>query len=83
MVKRDKSTHETIFQAHKKHTIVYHHHKRCPGPKPIAKEVTIRKIVPSKVGSLYYSAHRIYKPPSVIRVAVAIGSAAALSRGWI
>ena len=30
-----------------------------------------------------YSAHWIYKPPSVIRVAAAIGSAAALSRGWI
>ena len=30
-----------------------------------------------------YSAHWIYKPASVIRVAVAIGSAAALSRGWI
>ena len=30
-----------------------------------------------------YSAHWIYKPPSVVRVAAAIASAAALSRGWI
>ena len=30
-----------------------------------------------------YSAHWIYKPASVIRVAVAIGSVAALPRGWI
>ena len=32
---------------------------------------------------IQYSAHWIYKPASVIRVAAAIGSAAALSRGWI
>ena len=37
----------------------------------------------AKIVYFYYSAHWIYKPASVIRVAVAIGSVAALPRGWI